>query len=335
MNMLRPVGIVGTGMYVPPKVVTNADLEKLVDTSDEWIWTRTGIRERRQVEPGMVTSDMCVEAGRQALANAGVAAEEVDLVIVATVTPDMMFPATACIVQDRLGASRAGAFDLEAGCTGFIYGMTVGQQFIATGMYDTVLVIGAEIFSRIINWTDRSTCVLFGDGAGAVVLRPVPEGYGILSAVLGSDGSGGPSLCQPAGGVKLPASAETVASNLHTIHMQGSDVFKFAVRAMGEASVQALERAGLTKEDVDYLIPHQANIRIMEASLKRLELPAEKMHVNLDRYGNVSSASIPMALHEAIQEGKVNNGDIVVLVAFGAGLTWGASVVRWWMGPEG
>lgn len=330
-TQLRQVGIVGTGMHVPPETVTNADLEKIVDTSDEWIRTRTGIRERRRaMDPEMATSHMCVLAAQQALDDAGIEAEEVELVIVATVTPDYLFPATACLVQDRLGARRAAAFDLEAGCTGFIYGMAVGRQFIATGTYDTVLVIGADMLSRVTNWEDRSTCVLFGDGAGAVVLRPVPEGYGVLSMVLGSDGGGGKHLFQPAGGSLMPASRETVDKKLHTIHMSGNDVFKFAVRVMDNATMQALEQCGLSKEDVDFLVPHQANLRIVDAARKRLELPSDKVCVNLDRYGNMSSASIPVALHETLKEGRIRKGDVVLLVAFGAGLTWGAGVVKWW-----
>ncbi|MEW6661272.1 MAG: beta-ketoacyl-ACP synthase III [Bacillota bacterium] len=329
---MRPVGIVGIGMYVPPQVVTNKDFEKIVDTSDDWIVSRTGIRERRRASQEMSTSDMCMEAAVMALEDAGVAAEEVDLIIVGTVTPDYLFPATACLVQKRLGATRAAAFDLEAGCTGFVYGLTVGQQFIVAGMYKTVLVIGAETLSRVSNWADRSTCVLFGDGAGAAVLQAVPEGYGILSSTLGSDGDLEEALIQPGGGAKMPASLESVQQGLHTIHMRGSDVFKFAVRVMGEAALEAIEKAGLTKDQIDFLIPHQANNRIVEAALRRLNLPWEKVYVNLDRYGNMSAASVPVALCEALREGKIKQGDIVVLVAFGAGLTWAASVIRWWKG---
>jgi len=330
----RPVGIVGVGMYVPPRVITNKEFEKILDTSDEWIVSRTGIRERRRASQEISTSDLCMEAAVMALEDAGVSAGEVDLIIVGTVTPDYLFPATASIVQKRLGATKAAAFDLEAGCTGFVYGLTVGQQFIAAGMYKTVLVIGAEILSRILNWADRSTCVLFGDGAGAVVLQAVPEGFGILSSTLGSDGDLEETLIQPAGGVKIPASLESIHQGLHTIHMRGSEVFKFAVKVMGEAAVEAIEKAGLTKDQIDFLIPHQANNRIVEAALKRLDLPWEKVYVNLDRYGNMSAASVPVALYEALREGKIKRGDIVVLVAFGAGLTWAASVIRWWKGDE-
>jgi 3-oxoacyl-[acyl-carrier-protein] synthase-3 len=329
-NYPLPVGIVGIGMYVPPQVVTNKDLEKIIDTSDEWIVSRTGIKERRRADLETSTSDLCVEAAVMALEDAGVTAADIDLIIVGTVTPDYLFPATACLVQKRLGATRSAAFDLEAGCTSFVYGIAVGQQFVATGMYNTVLVIGGETLSRVSNWTDRSTCVLFGDGAGAVVLQPVPEGYGILSSTLGSDGDLEETLIQPGGGAKIPASLASVQQNLHTIHMRGSEVFKFAVRVMGEAAIEAIEKAGLTKDQIDYLIPHQANNRIVEAALRRLDLPWEKVYVNLDRYGNMSAASVPVALYEALQEGKIRQGDIVVLVAFGAGLTWAATVIRWW-----
>jgi len=316
---------------LPEKVLTNFDLEKMVDTSDEWIRTRTGIRERRVAREDEAASDLSVAAARRALAGAGVAPEEIDLIIVATVTPDTLFPSTACLVQERLGARGAAAFDLAAGCTGFLYALGVGQQFIGNGTYEKVLVVGVDLLTKILNWQDRSTCVLFGDGAGAVVLAPVPPGEGILSLYLGADGSGGPLLEMPAGGSRLPASRDTVDRKLHTIHMQGREVFKFAVRILGEAALVALERAGLQKEDVDLLIPHQANIRIVEAALKRLDLSPEKVYINLDRYGNMSSASVPVALDEARREGRLHKGDNVLLVSFGAGLTWGAAVVKWSM----
>lgn len=332
MAGLKRAGIIGTGSYLPENVLTNEDLEKIVDTSDEWIRTRTGIRERRVAREEEAASDLSLKASERALESAGVRAEEIDLIIVATVTPDTLFPATACLVQDRLGARRAACFDLSAGCTGFLYGLGVAQQFVACGTYQKVLVVGVDVLTKIINWEDRSTCVLFGDGAGAVVVAPVPEEEGILSLYLGADGSGGPLLVMPAGGSRLPASPDTVARKLHTIHMHGSEVFKFAVRIMGEASLKALEQAGLAKEDIDLLIPHQANMRIVEAGMKRLGLPPEKVYVNLDRYGNMSSASIPVALDEAQRQGKLARGDNVLLVSFGAGLTWGAAVVRWSMG---
>jgi 3-oxoacyl-[acyl-carrier-protein] synthase-3 len=326
---MRSVGILGTGSYVPEKVLTNSDLEKMVDTNDEWIVSRTGIRERRIAAPEEASSDLSVKAAEKALKSAGVSAEEIDLIIVTTVTPDMNFPATACLVQEKLGAKKAGTFDLSAACTGFIYGVSTAAQFIATGVYNHILVVGVECLSRIMDWTDRNTCVLFGDGAGAAVLGPVEEGYGFQSFVLGGDGSGGELLKLPAGGSRLPATEETVKARQHYIYMAGREVFKFAVRVMGSATEEALAKAGLTKEDIDFLVPHQANIRIIDSAVKRLGLTEDKVIVNLDRYGNMSSASIPVALDEAIQAGKIEKGDTVVLCGFGGGLTWGATVIKW------
>lgn len=326
---MNRVGIVGTGSYIPEKVITNQDLEKMLDTSDEWITTRTGIKERHIAPEDVPVSELCYWAGRRALEDAEVDPASVDLIVVATVTADYAFPATACLVAERLGAKKAAAFDLEAGCSGFIYAVITASQFIVTGMYKTVLVIGGETLSKILNWQDRSTGVLFGDGAGAVVLRPVREGFGFLSHVLGADGSGGPLLSQPAGGSKFPASRETVEKKLHTLHMAGNEVYKFAVRIMGEAAVKALEKAGLTREDVQLLIPHQANIRIVDAAVKRLGISPSKVAVNLNKYGNMSAASIPVALDEALKEGRLTEGDVLVMVGFGAGLTWGACVLKW------
>lgn len=328
-EILIKAGIAGLGTYVPEQIVTNADLEKIVDTTDEWIIARSGIRERRIAPPEMAASDFAVVAAQEAIADAGITAAEIDLVIVATNTPDMLFPATACLVQDRIGAKNAGAFDLAAGCTGFMYAYIVGSQFIATGAYRNVLVIGSENLSKIINWKDRKTCVLFGDGAGAVVLRQADPGSGILSYKLWSDGSGGPLLRQPAGGSRLPASHDTVDNNLHYLHMKGRDIFKFAVRATGKAAKEVLAAAGLEKSDIDYFIPHQANVRIIEAAAKRLGLPREKVLINVDRYGNTSTASIPIALAEAVHSGKIRKGDHLLMVGFGAGLTWAAAVVKW------
>jgi 3-oxoacyl-[acyl-carrier-protein] synthase-3 len=323
-------GISGLGVHVPERVLTNYDLERMVDTSDAWIIERTGIRERRLAAPGECTSDLAVKAARKALDAAGLPAAAVELIIVATATPDMLFPATACLVQDRLGARQAAAFDLEAGCSGFIYGLAVGAQFIRAGAYKNVLVIGADTLSKITNWKDRATCVLFGDGAGAAVLQPVEPPRGILSVYLRADGSGADLLKLPAGGSRLPASAETVRGDLHYLAMNGREIFKFAVRAMGEAAVEALRRAGIRQEEVDCFIPHQANIRIIDALAKRLSLPPDKVVVNVDRYGNTSAASIPLALYEAVSAGKVKPGESLVLaVAFGAGLTWGALVLRY------
>lgn len=329
MEERRGVGILGWGKALPERVLTNRDLEKMVDTSDDWITSRTGIRERRIAAPETATSDLALAAAREALARAAVEAAQVDLIIVATVTPDMAFPATACLVQSALAASRAAAFDLEAGCSGFLYALATGREFIASGTYDHVLVIGVDLLSRIINWQDRNTCVLFGDGAGAVLLGPVAPGRGVLSTYLGSDGAGGELLCLPAGGAREPLTRENMDQGRQYIHMSGAEVFKFAVRIMGEAALQALERAGLELDDVTYLVPHQANLRIIDAAARRLRLPPERVLINLDRYGNMSSASIPVALAEAADAGRFQPGDVLVLVGFGAGLTWGAAVVRW------
>ncbi|MBA4494737.1 beta-ketoacyl-ACP synthase III [Paenactinomyces guangxiensis] len=326
---MRPVGIVGTGAYLPEKVMTNADLEKMVDTSDEWIVTRTGIKERRIAAPDEASSDLAVKAAEKALQHANITAEEIDLIIVATVTPDMAFPATACLVQDRLGAPNAATFDLSAACTGFLYGIATAGQFISTGVYNYALVIGVECLSRIIDWTDRNTCVLFGDGAGAAVLGPVEEGYGFLSYELGGDGSGGELLKLPAGGSRLPATETTVAERLHTISMSGREVFKFAVRVLGSSTDEALKKAGMTREDIDFLVPHQANIRIIDSAIKRLGLTEDKVVINLDRYGNMSSASIPVALDEVVKQGRIKKGDTLVLCGFGGGLTWGATALKW------
>lgn len=325
----KAVGIIGIGTYVPEKVVTNKDLEKIVDTDDEWIVERTGIKERRIAEEGMATSDLATRAAQNALLDAGMTADEIDLIIVATATPDMFFPSVACLVQNNLKASKAAAFDLAAGCSGFVYGLVVGSQFIKAGLYKKILVIGAETLSRILDWTDRNTCVLFGDGAGAAVLGETEPGCGILGTHLGADGAGGDLLKLPAGGSKCPASAETVNNKQHFVHMNGNEVFKFATKVMGEAAIKALENAGLTSADVDMLIPHQANIRIIQSAAKRLKMPAEKVIINVDRYGNTSAASIPIALEEAVKLNKVKNGDVIVLVGFGAGLTWASCVIKW------
>jgi len=324
------VGIIGVGSALPDKVVTNFDLEKSLDTSDEWIRTRTGISERRIADDGVVTSDLAARAAEQAMAEAGITASEVELIIVATATPDAPLPATACYVQAKLGAVHAAAFDVAAGCTGFIYALAVGSQFVRTGAYKRVLVIGAEVLSRILDWSDRSTCVLFGDGAGAVVLGPVAGDSGILSFKLGSDGQMADMLAIPAGGTRQPASLKTVESRLHYVRMlSGNETFKFAVRVLGEVTSQALEAAGLNKGDLDFLIPHQANLRIIEAARKRFDLPEDRVVVNIGRYGNMSSASVPVALAEAIREGRFNRGDLLALVGFGAGLTWGAAIMRY------
>lgn len=326
---LRSVGIVGTGMYVPEKVLTNAELETIVDTNDEWIVSRTGIRERHIAAPEQATSDLAYEAAIQALKSAGLAAEDLELIIVATVTPDTTFPSTACILQEKLGAKKAAAFDLSAACSGFVYSLATANGFIQTGMYNNALIIGADTLSRITDYTDRNTCVLFGDGAGAVVLGEVPEGRGFLSFDLGAEGAGGPLLKLEGGGSRLPASTETVQEGKHFIYMNGREVFKFAVRIMGTATEEVLRKAGKTKEEIDLFVPHQANIRIIQSAMQRLNLPEEKCVVNVDKYANTSAASIPLALVEAAQGGRIKEGDTVLLVGFGGGLTWGASVLVW------
>jgi 3-oxoacyl-[acyl-carrier-protein] synthase III len=305
-------GIIGIGRYLPEKVLTNADLEKMVDTSDEWIRTRTGIEQRRVAGEQINTSDMAFEAAKKAIADADISAEDLDLILVATVTPDRPFPSVACMLQDRLGAKKAAAMDVSAACAGFMYGMITGKQFIDNGVYKNILVIGVEKLSRITDWDDRNTAVLFGDAAGAAVLGPVPDGKGILAFELGADGSGAKHLYQE-----------------ENIVMNGREVFKFAVRQMGESSVNVIEKAGLKKEDVDFLIPHQANIRIMEAARQRLELPIEKMSKTVNKYGNTSAASIPVSLVEDVEDGRIKDNDVVVMVGFGGGLTWGAIVMRW------
>jgi 3-oxoacyl-[acyl-carrier-protein] synthase-3 len=330
LEMNKNVGIIGIGSYVPEKIVTNKDLEKIVETSDEWIVSRTGIKQRHVVDPGVATSDLATYAAEKALLDAGVTADEIDLIIVATATPDMLFPSTACLVQEKIKANKAAAFDLSAGCSGFAYGLVTGSQFIKTGLYKKVLLIGAETLSSILDWNDRNTCILFGDGAGAVVLGEVPAGYGIIGIDLGADGSGGDLLKLPAGGSRIPTTNESISQRLHYLQMTGNDVFKFAVKVMGESAVKALDNAGLSHTDVDCLIPHQANIRIIQSAAKRLKLSMEKVIVNVDKYGNTSAASIPIAMDEAIKDNKLKNGDVVVLVGFGAGLTWASCVIKWY-----
>ncbi|KMY49085.1 beta-ketoacyl-ACP synthase III [Peribacillus loiseleuriae] len=307
-------GIIGIGRYLPDRVLTNLDLEKMVETSDEWIKTRTGIEERRIAADDMDTSDMAYEAALQAIKDANIDAEDIDLILVATVTPDRPFPTVACMLQDKLGASKAAAMDISAACAGFMYGMVTAEQFVKTGTYKHVLVVGVEKLSKITDWEDRNTAVLFGDGAGAAVIGQVSDNRGILSFELGANGAGGDHLYQDTG------------SN---IVMNGREVFKFAVRQMGESCITVLDKAGLSKEEVDFLIPHQANIRIMEAARERLGLPVEKMSTTIKKYGNNSSASIPVALFEELEAGKVKDGDLVVMVGFGGGLTWGAIAMRW------
>ena len=326
----KNVGILGVGTFAPEEVLSNKDLEKIVETSDEWITERTGIRERRISRPDVPTSELAAHAAANALQNAGLSIDDIDLIVVGTSSPDMFYPSVGCLVQTRLGATRKiAAFDVQAGCSGYSYGVIVATQFIRTGMYKKILVIGADEISKMLNWKDRNTCVLFGDGAGAVVLGEVPAPYGILGCFMGADGTGGELLKFPAGGTRFPATEETVRQNLHSVHMEGNEVFKFAVRVMGEAAVKALEDAGLKESDIDWLIPHQANMRIIQSAAKRLKMPMEKVVINLDKYGNTSSASIPLALEEAVRDGRIKTGDIVLLVGFGAGLTWASIALRW------
>lgn len=323
------VGISGVGSYLPENRVTNDDLSKIVETSHEWIVERTGIHERRVLSEDMATSDTATIAAKKALEDAKLKPEDIDLIIVATVTADYALPSTACIVQKNIGAMKAAAFDINAGCSGFVYGLTLGESFIKSGVYEKVLVIGAETLSRIVDWQDRNTCVLFGDGAGACILEKCEDGFGILSSELGSDGTNGEVLIQPAGGSKFPASQETLDKRLHYIKMDGKEVFKFAVRVMEKASINVLEKANLKLEDLDFLVPHQANTRIIDAAAKKLKLEKDKIYVNLNKYGNMSSASIPVALDEAIKDNKIKKGDNILLVAFGAGLTWASMTLKW------
>jgi 3-oxoacyl-[acyl-carrier-protein] synthase-3 len=326
---LLSAGIVGIGSYTPPRVLTNFDLEQMVDTSDEWIRTRTGIEERRIADPDTATSDLALKSAHAALENAKAAPTDIDLIIVATVTPDTFFPCTASILQRTLGATSATAFDLVVGCTGFVYGLAAAREMVATGAYKKALVTGSETLSRITDWEDRSTCVLFGDAAGSAVVGVVPEGYGILAYSLGNDATDADALKIPAGGSRMPTSEETVAKRLHYLTMNGGEVFKFAVRAMVESSEQAVAQAGLSMDDIDVVIPHQANLRIIDAAAKRLNIPSERFIRNVNRYGNTSAASIPLALDEAVREGRIRSGDHVMLSSFGAGLSWGTMVMRW------
>lgn len=322
-------GILGTGFYVPEKVLTNFDLEKIVDTNDAWIVERTGIRERHIAPDDVPVSELAYQAALKALADAGTDPDELDLILVATLTSDYIVPATACLLQDRLGAHHAAAFDLVAACSGFVYASAVAAQFIGSGVYKKVLVIGAETLSKYVDWEDRNTCVLFGDGAGAAVYGPVEPEYGILGFDLGSDGSGADYLGIPSSGSKHPVDEKMIAQKMNRIHMNGKEVFKFAVRVMGATVQRSLANAGLEKGAIDWLVPHQANIRIIESAAKRLAMPLEKVIINIEKYGNVSAASIPIALAEAAGAGRFKRGDIVALAGFGAGLTWASCILRW------
>jgi 3-oxoacyl-[acyl-carrier-protein] synthase-3 len=321
--------ITGTGSFAPTRILTNYDLEKMVETSDEWIITRTGIKERRIAEDGTGPSDLSLEASRIALQEAHLRPEQIDLILIGTVTPDYLLPSTACILQDRLKAKNAAVLDIVAACSGFIYGLSIASAFIAIGQYKNVLVIGVETLSKITNWEDRNTCVLFGDGAGAAVVSATEEERGILGTFLSGDGSLADLLHIPMGGAKAPLTRENIGLKQHFISMKGNEVFKSAVRAMESSAKRIIQEVGLSSEEIDLLIPHQANIRIIEALAKRLKIPMDKVYVNIDRYGNTSAASVPIALDEARKNGRIKEGSNTVLVAFGAGFTWGSAVIKW------
>lgn len=325
----KSVGIKGLGYYVPEKVMTNFDFEKLIDTSDEWIKTRTGIEERRFAAPDQATSDLCVEAAKKALDSAKMTIDDIDLILIATCTPDYPVQSAACLVQKKLGAKQTPCFDLNAACSGFIYGLTVAGGMIRGGVYKNILVVGSETLSRIIDMQDRNTCVLFGDGAAAAVVSEVEEGYGFLGAYLGAEGEDDDILKIPAGGTKKPNTAETIANRENFVHMKGKEVFKFAVHALPRSTNKAMKIAGVTSDDLKMVFPHQANIRIIEAAAKRIHAPMEKFYVNLQRFGNTSSASVGIALGEALERGIVKKGDIIALTGFGAGLTYGSIVMKW------
>jgi 3-oxoacyl-[acyl-carrier-protein] synthase-3 len=326
----RRAKISALGTYVPPRVLTNADLEKMVETNDQWIVERTGIRERHILEKGLATSDMAVEAAKQCLAERGIGPTEVEAIIVATVTPDMLFPATACLVQDKLGAKGAWGFDLSAACSGFVYALQMGCKLVESGSHSKVLVIGADTMSSILDYTDRATCILFGDGAGAVLIEPAAEGeIGMVDFLHEIDGSGGCSLYMPAGGSLHPPSAETVAKKMHYVHQDGQAVYKYAVRKMAEVTEKVLERSGIKGTDLGCFIPHQANKRIILSTAERLGLPLERVIINIDRYGNTTAATIPLAMHTAREEGRLKKEDLVLIASVGAGFTAGASLLRW------
>ena len=329
MQKNQRASITGIGSYLPNKVLTNYDLEKMVDTSNDWIIQRTGIKERRVVENGVTTSDIATQASLRAMEDAGVSPKDLDMIITSTITPDHIFPSTSCYIQQKIGATRACAFDILAACAGFIYALSIGQSFINSGAMKTVLVVGAECLSKITDYTDRTTCVLFGDGAGAVIIQRNPIKHEILSSNLAADGSEADVLIMPGGGARNPASLESVQQRLHYIQFKGKEVFKLAINNITNLILETAKENGLTLNDIDLIIPHQSNLRIIEATMEKLGLPMEKAFVNIDKYGNTSSASVPIAMDEARKEGRLRKGNIVMLVAFGGGLTWGSSVIRW------
>jgi 3-oxoacyl-[acyl-carrier-protein] synthase-3 len=329
MQQNQRASITGIGSYLPNKVLTNYDLEKMVDTSNDWIIQRTGIKERRIVENGVTTSDIATQASLRAMEDAGVSPKDLDMIITSTITPDHIFPSTSCYIQQKIGATRACAFDILAACAGFIYALSIGQSFINSGAMKTVLVVGAECLSKITDYTDRATCVLFGDGAGAVIIQRNPVKHEILSSSLAADGSEADVLIMPGGGARNPASLESIQQRLHYIQFRGKEVFKLAINNITNLILETTRENGLTLDDIDLIIPHQSNLRIIEATMEKLGLPMEKAFVNIDKYGNTSSASVPIAIDEARKEGRLRKGNIVMLVAFGGGLTWGSSVIRW------
>ena len=326
---LKNVGIIGLGTYVPENVMTNFDFEKIIDTSDEWIRTRTGIEERRFASENQATSDLGAEASKKALEKAGISAEDIDMIILATTTPDYPIQSTACVVQELIGAVNAAAVDINAACSGFVYALTMAKGLISSGMNKKILVIGAEVLSKCVDMQDRNTCVLFGDGAAAAVVAEVEDGYGMISQFLGAEADVKGALRTPAGGTRKPLSQEVLDERSNFLQMKGQDVFKFAVKALPKATLEALEGANLKAEDIDMVFPHQANVRIIEAASKRLEIPMEKFYLNLNRYGNTSSASIGLALGEALEKGLVKKGDTIALTGFGAGLTYASMIIKW------
>ncbi|MEO0075215.1 MAG: beta-ketoacyl-ACP synthase III [candidate division WOR-3 bacterium] len=326
---MKKLKIVGLGVGLPEKILTNFDLEKMVDTSDEWITERTGIKERRIADEKTATSDLIIQATKQALQHANLKASELDTIIVGTSTPDTVYPSTACWVQKGLGVSGAVAFDVSAGCCGFLYALEIAAHLIDSGKSKKALVVGAEVMSKVVNWQDRATCVLFGDGAGACIVVPTKEDHGIITSNWGADGNLAELLYQPAGGTRMPASVETVNKKLHTVHMAGNEVFKNAVREMENATLTALQDANLTADDIDLFIPHQANVRIIDATIKRAQIPPEKTYMVIQKYGNMSAATIPVALYDAYSEGKIKDNNKILFAAFGAGFTWAAMILKW------
>lgn len=321
--------VLGTGHALPPRILNNQELEQMVDTTNDWIIERTGVQERRIAGPDIKTSDLCWQASLMALENAGVSPQELDLIVVGTTTPDMLFPSTACIIQERLAAWNAAAFDMEAGCTGFVYALTIAEKFLLSPAYNKILVVGSDLCSRFVDYTDRNTCVLFGDGAGAAVLGKGIQEWGVLQTYMGADGRGGKHLYMPGGGSANPPTLETINNRMHFIKMNGQEIFRFASKIVVEVADRLLCRAGLGYEDIDLFIPHQANLRIIQTAIKRMDIAPEKVIINLDKFGNMSAACIPVALSMACREGRLQNGDLVLMIAFGAGLTYGGVLLRW------